>query len=368
MSQWNRSRLGWLALASFPGFGSSTLHKLASIFKNNGEYAWNISYKELSSFIRKKSCIENFIVYRSNTHPEKIAADLEKKHISFLLDTDTDFPHNLKTIHQAPKALFYTGDIKIAHEPRIAIIGTRSMTDYGMHVTQELTRACVQYGITIISGLALGIDGCAHQTAIEAQGKTIAILGSGIDEKTIYPKQHIRLAKQIIERGGALISENPIGYEAYKFDFPLRNRLISGLSQAVLVIEGAHKSGSLITAHLASEQGREVLAVPGMITSKQSQGTNDLIQKGAIPCLGIDNILEALHLEPSKRRTQTTTDLNDNEQYFLDQITSPLTIDQVTRLTKIPVNKVLQLISRLEIMGFIHRLDQGYITRTVPKF
>ncbi len=368
MGNWNSSRLGWLALASFSGFGAATLHKLAEHYTNDGERAWNASREQLLPLVRKKSCIDAFFHFRSITSPEKLAVKIEEEHIEFLIDTDERFPTDLKTIHQPPKILFIKGSLDSLLEPRVAIIGTRSMTSYGKQVTQELVQACARYGITIISGLALGIDGCAHQAALDANGKTIAVLGSGLDTTTIYPRQHVQLAQHIIKHGGAIVSENPIGYEAYKFDFPLRNRLISGLAQAVIVIEGAHKSGSLITAHLATEQGREVLAVPGTITSKQSQGTNSLIQKGAIPCLGIDSILETLHLEPSRSSTLSTQDLSDEERLFLSYITSPLSIDHCARLAKLPINHVLQLISQLEIRGFIHRLDRGRITRSVPIF
>lgn len=367
MDRWNASRLGWLALASFSGFGCTTLHKLAEVCDEDGEQAWHISRKQLETILRKQTSVEQFCTYRAKTQPEKLASDLAQHQIQFILDTDALFPLDLKTIPQPPKALFIKGSLDGLHEPRIAIIGTRSMTSYGKHVTTELAQACAHHGITVISGLALGIDGCAHQASLDAQGKTIAVLGSGLDQTTIYPRQHARLAQQICDKEGALISEGPIGYNAYRFDFPLRNRLISGLAQATIVVEGAHKSGSLITAHLAIEQGRDVLAVPGSIISKQSQGTNALIQKGAIPCLGIDSILETLHLEPS-RHAPSDIQLTPEEKQFLSVISGPISIDEVSRLTKVPIQHALQLIGRLELNGFISRLDRGRITRHVRTF
>jgi DNA processing protein len=266
-----------------------------------------------------------------------------------------------------PFALFVRGSLKALQSPCLSIVGTRSMTSYGKYSTRQITKECCNAGITIISGLALGIDGEAHQAALEAQGKTIAVLGSGVNPENVYPRQHAQLAEEIIRKGGALISESAPGYKALYFDFPLRNRIIAGLSQATLLVEGAHKSGSLITAHLATELGKDVLAVPGPINAQQSEGTNALIKNGAIPCLGIDTILETLHLEPSIA-PQESVELTSEERSVLAQITHPKQLDEIARELQQPISSILRLVSHLELKGFLHHSDSRHIVRTTRKF
>jgi len=192
-----------------------------------------------------------------------------------------DYPEQLKEIYNPPLNLYVLGNKELLKQGGIAIVGTRKATDYGKKMTLQFAQDLSQNGINIISGLALGIDTCAHLGTLKAnnKGKTIAVLGSGIDN--IYPNQNIELARQIIQSGGCIISEYPVGVPANKLNFPQRNRIISGLSKGVLVIEAGENSGSLITADLALEQGRDVFAVPGNISSQMSIGTNNLIKQGA---------------------------------------------------------------------------------------
>lgn len=206
-----------------------------------------------------------------------------------------DYPEQLRNIYDPPLKLFVIGNKKILKQKNVAIVGTRNATEYGKKVALQLAKDLSKNGINIISGLALGIDTYAHIGALEKnKGKTIAILGSGIDE--LYPKQNIELAKKIIYSDGCIVTEYPLGTKPEKLNFPKRNRIISGLSEGVLVVEAKDKSGSLITADFALEQGREVWAVPGNIFDSTSIGTNNLIKQGAKLISDYTDILETINM------------------------------------------------------------------------
>lgn len=198
------------------------------------------------------------------------------------------YPKQLKLIYDPPKSIYVFGNVDILNTPGIAIVGCRDATEYGKKATIYFSYNLAKENITIISGLAKGIDSFAHMGALKAYGRTIAVIGSGLDN--IYPKENEKLAQEIIQNGGAIISEYPLGTKPEKQHFPERNRIISGLSQAIIVIEAKEKSGSLITADFAMEQGRDVYAVPGNINSKNSIGTNNLIKDGAIPATNFKDI------------------------------------------------------------------------------
>lgn len=199
------------------------------------------------------------------------------------------YPILLKQIYDPPKCLYVMGNIEILNNPSIAIVGCREATEYGKKAATYFSYNLAKQNVTIVSGLARGIDSYSHIGALKANGKTIAVIGSGLD--IIYPKENEQLAKKIVEQGGAIISEYPLGTRPQKEHFPARNRIISGISQATLVIEAKEKSGSLITADFAMEQGKDVYSVPGNINSKNSVGTNNLIKDGAIPVSKFSDIL-----------------------------------------------------------------------------
>lgn len=366
MDPWNPSRQGWLALASFPGFSARILHALDVLFQGDGERAWLVPENELRLITKKATTASRFTEFRRQTSPKNLAAALDKHGIRFLLDTDADFPATLKQLPRMPKALFIRGSLKGLCAPSISLIGTRSMTSYGKQVCHQIATDCAHLGITVISGLALGIDGQAHRSCLDARGRTIAVLASGIDHASIYPRQHVKLAEHLAKKEGSLISESGIGYDALPFDFPLRNRLISALSQATVIVEAAQKSGSLITAHLAVEQGRDVLAVPGAITSRQSEGTNTLLKQGAIPYLGIDSILETLHLNRSTACPRPKNEgMGPEEMQLLQALDMPKTADALAQQLQWPITNVLTVLSRLEIRGFISKQDgQNFVRHT----
>lgn len=202
-----------------------------------------------------------------------------------------EYPEQLRNIYDPPSKLYVLGDKRLLHQKGIAIVGARKSTQYGKNIAYKISKELSENGINIISGLALGIDTCAHIGAIDSNiGKTIAVLGSGIDK--IYPKENIDLARKIIKSGGCIISEYPFGSKPEKLHFPQRNRIISGISNGVVVVEAAKESGALITAEFALEYGKDVFAVPGDITRKESEGCNELIKDGAILIVSSKEILD----------------------------------------------------------------------------
>lgn len=230
---------------------------------------------------------------------------------------DAGFPEPLRTIPQPPRELFVLGDlVPLIARPRIAVVGSRKVTPYGRQVTEKLAGELAGHGAVIVSGLALGVDSIAHQACIRAGGQTIAILPTSLDE--IYPASHRQLAQDILKHGGALISEYPSGTPSLKKNFIERNRLVSGLSDGVLITEAALKSGTLHTANFALEQGRTVMAVPGDVTSPGSEGTNNLLKTGAVLITDTEDVLDALQLEIIGQQRQLPLATNQAEQRLLD--------------------------------------------------
>jgi len=220
--------------------------------------------------------------------------DFNKKIIKTIILGSDNYPELLKEIYDPPAKLFFRGDLSGLKKTCLAIVGSRACSYYGRKIVQDLVPALIKNDVVIVSGLARGIDCLAQEKTIAEGGLTIGVLGSGIDNNSIYPKENLKLAEEIINRGGAIISEFYPGFPPQKQNFPKRNRIISGLTKAVLIVEAGEKSGSLITARCALEQGREVLSVPGNIGSPASIGTNNLIKLGARPVTCVEDVLEAL--------------------------------------------------------------------------
>lgn len=276
------------------------------------------------------------------------------------LKRDTsDFPECLRHIPMPPKAIRVLGDLtSLIQSPRLAVVGSRKVSPYGKAVTSKLAREAAGQGIVIVSGLALGVDGLAHQAALEGKGKTIAVLPGGLD--SIYPATHRQLAIKILEQGGALITEYPDGTEPFRSNFLERNRLISGLSDAVLITEAAHRSGSLNTASHALAQGRTVMAVPGNITSNLSEGTNNLIKAGAVPVTEVDDILQALGMTRAERNLEL---LGTNaEETLIMTLINGGTSDgsELQVLSKLDAALFNQTLTMLEMTGKIRPLGNGH--------
>jgi len=294
---------------------------------------------------------------------------LERLPVRVLTILDPDYPARLKTIHDPPPLLSVSGALSEADHHAVAIVGTRHATPAGRVITEQLSRGLAEAGVTVVSGLARGIDGAAHRSALEAGGRTIAVLGCGIDRT--YPPEHQALRKKVEEQG-AVFSELPLGAYPHAYHFPKRNRIISGLALGVVVVEAAPKSGSLITARLAAEQGREVFAVPGSIQSEQSRGTNGLIKQGAKLVETVEDILDELasQCEPSflarmqARRAALTHPVQsgrlsleqDEATLYAALSVEPVHIDELIAKTGLPAASVSGLLLSLELKGVIRQL------------
>jgi DNA processing protein len=266
-------------------------------------------------------------------------------------------PARLREIHTAPKQLFVTGANldELLTRKSVAIVGSRKVTPYGRQVTADLAGRLAEQGVVIVSGLALGVDAIAHQAALEAGGLTIAVLPSPVE--AIYPAGHRRLAMQILEQGGALVSEFPAGTKTFPGNFIARNRIVSGLGDALLITEAAEKSGTLHTARFALEQGRDVLAVPGNITSQTSIGTNNLIKAGATPVTSYEDVMYVLGLHTHATTISQVYGRNAEEQTVLDLLLTGNTDGEaLQKASKLDIATFNQTLTMLEISGKIRPL------------
>jgi len=274
---------------------------------------------------------------------------------------DDNYPKSLKKISGTPKILYYQGVFLKDSEICFAVVGTRNPTDYGKRVALQIVAELADMGLTIISGMAPGIDTLAHKVCVEKNKRTIAVLGTGLDEKSIYPRENLGLAKKIIETGGCLISELPVGTPGSVFSFPKRNRIVSGLSLGALIVEAKEKSGSLITADYAKKQGKKVFAVPGQIFTANAKGTNGLIKEGAVLTESAEDILKELKIQslPTKS-SENFVNITPQEKLILLAIhEESLYIDKIIEATKLPAHIVGSTLALLEISGKIRNLGGG---------
>jgi len=283
--------LYYLAFSVFEDFGPVRFKLLLDHF-GSAKSAYKADKNKLEKINLPQKILNSFLNFRQKFNPQKYYQEIKTQNISFISLTDPNYPKLLKEIPDPPIGLYVKGQLKTTDNKIIAVVGSRKISPYGKIITQKFTYQLVKYGFTIVSGLALGVDAIAHQTAINANGKTIAVLACGVD--VIYPSANKFIYQKIIKTNGAVISEFPPQTQPKKEYFPIRNRIISGLSLGVLITQGAKHSGTLITASYATNQGREVFAVPGPITSPLSCAPADLIKKGAKLVYNIDDILDEL--------------------------------------------------------------------------
>ena len=275
--------------------------------------------------------------------------------------TDTAYPEALRHISDPPPLLYVRGAVSALRYLQFAIVGSRRASPLGCQHAQQFAQALVESGYTVTSGLALGIDAAAHQGALSAQGKTIAVLGSGLD--CLYPKRHSRLASMIMAEG-ALVSECPLTMPPMAMNFPRRNRIISGLALGVLVVEATLHSGSLITARHAAEQGREVFAVPGSIRHEQAAGTHWLIQQGAALVVDAAEMVAAVGgaIVPREEQQKKQTKLDQDGRNLLECVDFAVTtVEELCRIKMLPVKSVARLLTQLELNGLIKRVPGGYM-------
>ncbi len=279
----------------------------------------------------------------------------EKANVSIVPNHSKDFPLLLKEIQYCPFVIYLKGKKDVLSKPAVSIVGTRNCSSYGRVVTENLSSELSKRGLVIVSGLARGIDTIAHSSAIE-KGETIAVLGSGVDR--IYPPENRKLASKIEERG-ALISEFPLGTKSLPFHFPMRNRIISGLSYITVVVEASEKSGALITAKWALEQGKDILSVPGPVTSKESKGSNLLIKQGAKPVLSWEDVWEEIppYIKSglSEEMEESKPNLTSEEERILSLIPLDyeITIDELSLSSGFPVYEIFPILFQLELKGLI---------------
>ncbi|HQK64086.1 MAG TPA: DNA-processing protein DprA [Candidatus Staskawiczbacteria bacterium] len=274
--------------------------------------------------------------------------------------TDPEYPKSLKKIKDAPKTLYYRGILPKDSEQCFAVVGTRHPSAYGQQAALQISQDLINHNITIVSGLAPGIDTFSHRAAVEMKKRTIAVLGSGIDEKTIYPRTNLLLSRKIVEYGGCLISELPEGTNGTRYTFPNRNRIISGLSSGVLVVEAKEKSGSLITANYAIKQNKKLFAVPGPIYSLNSWGTNYLIKSGAKLTATVHDILEELKINQLQLPHKKIEASSEEERLILDILKNgAVDIDKIIEKTKLKASLVASTLALMEVSDKVRNLGSN---------
>ena len=352
----------WVALSRVQGLGCVSFKKLAGHFGDPTEAlsASTAALAEIQGL--DQSVIDGLRNFSAWDEAEKEIIRAEKAAVKIVPFTDSSYPARLRMIPDPPSLLYLKGEIRTDDEKAVAVVGSRSTSDYGRRVARDLCRGLASLGFTVVSGMARGIDGTAHETSLNAGGRTIAVLGSGVDR--VYPAEHDKLYRRISENG-AVISEFPMGTRPLAFNFPARNRLISGLSLGVVVVEATEKSGSLITAALALEQGREVFAVPGEVGASRSRGAHRLIRQGAKLVETVDDIVEEIAPQLLVRSGKTLSaprrtlpqNLGDEFQRIFGLFQErPLQIDEVIESSGCSASRVSEILLELELQGYIKQL------------
>ncbi len=344
----------WVGLSLVPGIGPAKFRRLVDSL-GSPEAAWKARPAHLAEAGLDRRTIESLAATRNKVALEQEMQKLERLQVRPLIVEDTDYPERLRTISDPPPILYVRGELASADFLSVAIVGTRRATAYGRQAAERFARGLAENGVTVTSGLARGIDTFAHRAAIDAGGRTLAVLGSGLD--IIYPSENRRLADEIAE-SGAILSEFPLGTKPDAVNFPRRNRIISGLSAATVVVEAGETSGALITAEFALEQGREVFAVPGNIFSPASRGPNRLIADGARPACELRDILEELKLEAAvdQREARQAIPQSDTEVALIRCLShEPVHIDEIRRTVCLPMSVVSSTLTMLELKGLVRQ-------------
>lgn len=345
----------WVGFNLVKGIGAARLRRLIDYF-GSVEAAWIAPSQSLLAAGLNQKLVENFLLLRSDVSLDRVWERLQESGIKVLTWEDQAYPKRLIEIDQPPPVLYLRGDLLPEDDWAVAVVGTRRITGYGRQVAEEISSFLANNGITVISGLARGVDSVAHKSALDAGGRSLAVLGNGVDQ--IYPPEHRRLADAIVQHG-ALISDYPPGTPPDSVNFPPRNRIISGLSQAVVIVEAGERSGALITANFAAEQGRDVFAVPGNINAPQSKGTNRLIQQGANPLLDAQEILEMLNLTQivEHRAARAALPVDPTEARLLGVIGhEPRHIDDICRQSDLPIDQVSATLALMELKGIVRQV------------
>lgn len=352
-----------LALHSIDGLGPVRLRRVLEYFKDP-KLAWEAPTEQIIKLGIPRPVANLLSETRKKLDPETYVKKMVSEGIKWVTVYDENYPKLLAQIYDPPTVLYYKGDLGTLDQKTVAVVGTRKITGYGKVVTEQFTKGLVGANLTVVSGLARGVDSQAHLTAVSQSGKTIAVLGGGLNK--IFPPENRSLADKIASGFGAVVSEFPPDYPALPGNFPSRNRIISGLSLGVLVIEAAQDSGSLITARLALEQGREVFAVPGPVTSDLSKGPIDLINMGARAVFDPIEVLEELGIDKvqSVKVKVQSENLSEEERLVLEVLENESRhIDEIGRQLKFPSSKISALLLKMEISGLVQSMGAGIYCR-----
>lgn len=335
-------------------FGLSRIKKLIKVFRT-AEHAWNTPAGKILVMDFERESIREALKKRETIDPKKEWEKLEELDIKTISFFEKTYPPLLKEISSAPILLYLKGNPDLLKEKCLAVVGTRTPSSYGRMVVEDLVSKLAETGLVIVSGLAQGIDALAHMATLKANGKTIAVLGCGVD--SVYPLMNIPIAKEIINKKGLILSEYPIGTGALKQNFPARNRIIAGLSLGTFVVESKINGGALITAQQALESNREVFAPPGPINLPTCAGTNKLIHDGAKVVLCLEDVLQEFNLKELKGKEKIEMNLDklsENEKTIINFIIAePAHIDKIIQTSKLKPHVVSSTLTGLELKGFI---------------
>lgn len=349
------ARCYWLGFNLVKGIGAVRLQNLIQHF-GSVENAWEAEAPELARAGLSPRIVERLLQVRQGTDLERLWERIQSQGIQMLTWEDESYPSRLREIEQPPPVLYVRGELLAEDSWAVAVVGTRRVTPYGRQVSEEVAAVLAANGITVVSGLARGVDAVAHTAALKAGGRTLAVLGCGVDR--IYPPEHRALAGQVMAHG-ALISDYAPGTPPESANFPPRNRIIAGLSAATIVVEAGETSGALITAEFAAEQGREVFAVPGSILAPQSKGTNRLIANGARPLLDARDVLDVLNLTRvgQQRAARKVLPVDATEaQIAMVMSGEPLHVDEIRARCGLPIEKVTAALILMELKGIVRQV------------
>ncbi len=394
MSTTSTDSLGyWVALSRVPRLGSARFRLLETHFDGDLSAAWAAPARELRAAGVGRVLAQSIVSARETSSPDQELSRLSHAGVSAINWHDPAYPIRLRETDDAPPILYLRGTLPSSDTPSVAVVGTRRPTDYGYRVTADLCSALAANGVTVVSGLALGIDARAHKSTVDAGGVTVAVLGNGLD--TVYPRDNLRLVERIVAEGGAIISEFPLGVRPEASNFPRRNRIISGMTLGTLITEAGETSGTRWTVYHALEQNREIFCVPGSIYSDASNLTNRLIREGAKLVCNVNDILVEIGLETSERQipldlsktdqssaAPAKTDANgpsqrtrthrhdpieceraapeapdDDEAELLQHIAQdPVHVDDLVALSRRPIAQVSGLLTMLELKGLVRQV------------
>ncbi len=345
----------WIGFNIVRGIGPARFQALLDHFSDLRS-AWEATPDELRAAGLDSRALHSLLTTREELDLDAEVARLEKAGVKIMTWRSPEYPDRLRNIYHPPPVLYLRGSLTSADEWVVAVVGTRRATAYGKEAARHIAGGLARAGVTVVSGLARGIDAVAHRAALDAGGRTVAVLGCGVD--VTYPAENRRLMQRITEQG-AVLSEYSLGTPPEAGNFPPRNRVISGLSLGVVVVEAGERSGALITADYAAEQGRDVFAVPGNMFNRGSRGCNALIQQGAKLVLGVEDIVEELNLTmvAQQLELQAVVPENEAESLLLGFLSGdPLHVDDIVRQTDLPISEVSSTLALMELKGMVRQV------------